>query len=125
MSAKTRNVINWVLAALIAFIFTGSAISKLTADTEGLAQAAKFGLTKNTYTILGIIELLSVVLFLYPRTGIAGTLLLVAYMGGAISTHVEFAQPLTAPVLIAAFLWITAAVRFPELSKRLLTGNIK
>ena len=59
-------------------------------------------------------------LFLYPRTGIVGTLLLVAYMGGAICTHLEFAQPLAPPIIISAFVWIVAVVRFPELSQRIL-----
>jgi lysylphosphatidylglycerol synthetase-like protein (DUF2156 family) len=123
MTQKTRNIINWILAGLVAFIFTGSAISKLTANAEVLAGAAKFGLSASTYTILGVIELIAVALFLYPRTGILGTLLLVAYMGGAISTHVEFAQPLMAPVAIAAFVWIVAVVRFPELLSRILANN--
>jgi DoxX-like family len=123
MTTKTRNIINWVLAGLVAFIFIGSAISKLTANAEALAGAAKFGLSAGTYTILGIIELIAVALFLYPRTGILGTLLLVAYMGGAISTHVEFAQPLMAPIAISAFVWIVAVVRFPELTNRILDNN--
>jgi hypothetical protein len=123
MTTKTRNIINWVLAGLVAFIFIGSAVSKLTANAEALAAAAKFGLSAGTYTMLGIIELIAVALFLYPRTGILGTLLLVAYMGGAISTHVAFDQPLMAPIAIAAFLWITAAVRFPELTTRILGKN--
>lgn len=123
MSPKTRNIINWVLGGLVALIFIGSAISKLTANTEALAQAAKFGLSKTTYSILGVIELIAVLLFLYPRTGILGTLLLAAYMGGAISTHVEFSQPLMAPVAIAAFVWIAAVVRFPELTKRIVANQ--
>lgn len=120
MSSKTITIIQWVLAGLVAFIFIGSAVSKLTANAEALDQVAKFGLTPTTYQWLGIIELISVVLFLYPRTGVLGSLLLIAFMGGAISTHVEFAQPLMAPIAISAFLWIVAVIRFPELSKRLL-----
>lgn len=123
MSTKTKNIINWVLAGLVAFIFIGSAVSKLTANAEALEAAAKFGLNATTYKILGVIELIAVGLFFYPRTGILGTLLLAAYMGGAISTHVEFAQPLIAPVIISAFLWIAAAIRFPELSKRLISNQ--
>jgi lysylphosphatidylglycerol synthetase-like protein (DUF2156 family) len=123
MTTKTRNIINWALAGAVALIFVGSAISKLTSNTEALAAAAKFGLSSTTYTILGIVELFSIALFLYPRTGILGSLLLVAYMGGAISTHVEFAQPLAAPIAISAFVWIVAVVRFPELTKRILNKN--
>lgn len=120
MTTKTKNIINWVLAGLVAFIFIGSAVSKLTANAEALEAASKMGLSASAYTILGVIELIAVALFLYPRTGILGTLLLVAYMGGAIATHLEFAQPLMAPIVISAFVWIVAVVRFPELTNRLL-----
>lgn len=119
MTTKTKNVINWVLSGLVAFIFIGSAISKLSANAEALGAAAKFGLNPSMYSILGIIELIAVALFLYPRTGILGTLLLVAYMGGAISTHLEFAQPIMAPIAISAFVWIVSVVRFPELRNRM------
>jgi DoxX-like family len=120
MTAKTTNIIKWVLAGLVAFIFIGSAFSKLTADAAALQKAAGFGLSANAYTILAIIELAAVALFLIPRTAVLGTLLLVAYMGGAISTHLEYGQPLLAPVLISAFVWIVAVIRLPELSKRIL-----
>ncbi len=123
MTTKTKNIINWVLAGLVAFIFVGSAISKLTANAEALANAAKIGLSASTFSILGIIELIAVGLFLYPRTGVLGTLLLVAYMGGAICTHLEFAQPIIAPLAIAVFVWIAAIVRFPELTKRILNKD--
>lgn len=83
----------------MAFIFIGSTISKLTANEETLTAAAKFGLKPNTYTFLGILELVAVVLLLYPKTGILGTLILVAYMGGAICLHLTSAQPLTAPII--------------------------
>lgn len=120
MNVKTRNIINWVLAGLVAFIFIGSGIAKLTANEEALAQAANFGLDKSSYAFLGIIELVAVAIFLIPRTSIIGTLLLVAYMGGAIATHLEHSQPLMAPIAISIFVWIVSFVRNPELSNRLL-----
>lgn len=123
MTAKTRNIINWVLAIIVSFIFVGSGISKLTADSTALAEAAKIGLSPNTLTILGVIELLAVALFLYPRTGIIGALVLVAYMGGAVCAHVVFGLPIIAPVVISIFVWIVSVVRFPELTNR-LTGKI-
>jgi hypothetical protein len=120
MSTKTRNIINWVLAGLVAFIFIGSAIGKLTADEKMLAESAKSGLTPGILTVLAIIEIVAVALFLYPRTGLVGTFMLVAYMGGAICAHVVTAQPIMAPMAISAFVWIVAIIRFPELTKRLL-----
>jgi uncharacterized membrane protein len=120
MSDKTKKIISWVLAGLVAFIFVGSAISKFTADEEALKMASTFGLDSTANYALGIIELVSVILFVIPRTGILGTLLLAAYMGGAIATHLEHGLPVTAPCVIQAFVWIAAFVGFPELTKRVL-----
>jgi uncharacterized membrane protein YphA (DoxX/SURF4 family) len=123
MNTKTRNIINWVLAGLVAFIFIGSAMGKLTADEIGIAEAAKSGLDKTSFMFLGIVEIVSVILFLIPRTSIIGSLLLVAYMGGAIATHLEHAQPLMFPVAISVFVWIVAFIRNPELSQRIFGKN--
>lgn len=59
-------------------------------------------------------------MFLIPRTAVLGTLLLVAYMGGAIATHLQHNQPLGAAMGIAALVWIVAALRLPELTSRIL-----
>ncbi|KOY87188.1 hypothetical protein AD998_14460 [bacterium 336/3] len=120
MNSKTKNIINWVLAGLVGFIFVGSAISKLTGGEEALKMAAGIGLDANSFRIVGIVELISIILFLIPRTGILGTLLLAAYMGGAIATHLEHNQSVIAPAAIQAFVWIVAVIRFEELRFRLL-----
>ena len=120
MSDKTKKFINGILAGLVAFIFSGSAISKFTANEEALKMAATFGLDSTANFSLGVIELACVFLFAIPRTGIIGTLLLAAYMGGAIATHLEHGLPVIAPCAIQAFIWIAAFFRFPELTKRVL-----
>ena len=52
----------------------------------------------------GIIELVSVALFVYPRTSRTGFLLLCCYLGGALATELANAQPPTAAILLA-LLW--------------------
>lgn len=116
MTPKIKIIIHWVLAGLVAFVFIGSATSKFTADAAMLQQAASNGLGASKMQIFGAIEILSAFLFLYPRTGVLGTLLLVAYMGGAIATHLQHDLPLAAPVAIAAFVWIVGVLRFHELT---------
>jgi hypothetical protein len=119
MTTKTKNIINWSLAGLVGFIFIGSAISKLMGGAEALKMAEGIGLSASAFTTIGIVELISIILFIIPRTGILGTLLLVAYMGAAICAHVTHGLPIGGPVAISAFVWIAAVVRFPELQSRL------
>lgn len=123
MSDKLNKIIYWVLTSLVAFVFVGSAFGKLTADMDALKIAVGFGLNAENYTILGVIEIISIILFIIPRTGVLGTLLLAAYMGGAIATHLEHGQSIVAPCVIQTFLWIVAVYRFPELKSRLLKSE--
>ncbi len=122
MSKKSSNLIYWVLTGLVSLIFIGSASGKFFANEEALKMAASFGLDAKTNTILGIVELLSLILFVIPRTGILGTLLLAAYMGGAIATHLEHGQSIIAPCVIQIFLFLVAFYRFPELRTKLLNA---
>ncbi len=96
---------------------------KLTQNETAVAQASTFGIDATTYLFIGIIEIISLILFIIPRTGIIGTLLLAAYLGGAIVTHLQHQEPIAMAVIIQMVLWITAFIRFPELSQRLLTAK--
>lgn len=124
--SKTRNITGWILTGLLALAFLMSAFMKLTGNAEALKAAAAFGISAASYRVLGIIEILSLLLFIFPRTGLLGTLLLAAYLGGAIASHLEHHVPVFFPVIMQCLVWITAAIRFPELSKRLIgnTGKI-
>jgi hypothetical protein len=70
-----------------------------------------------------VVELTCLLLFVIPRTGILGTMLLSAYMGGAIATHLEHGQSILAPCFIQAFVFVVAFYRFPELRSKLFNTN--
>jgi len=122
MSQKIINSTGWVLTAVIALLFGMSAFMKITANETVIAQAAEVGIDAKTYFLIGIIEIVSLILFIVPRTGVLGTLLLAAYMGGAIATHLEHQQPIAMAVAVQVLVWITAVLRFPELKERLLAS---
>jgi hypothetical protein len=123
MSPKVKTIIGWTLTGLIVLVFIKSMSMKLIGSPEAVKHSLALGLSAQTQKFLGILELLSVILFVIPRTGLLGTLLLAAYLGGAIATHVEHDQSAVMAIIIQGMLWITAAIRFPELSRRLLTGH--
>jgi uncharacterized membrane protein YphA (DoxX/SURF4 family) len=116
MTQKVKTIIGWALTGILAFVFVSSGFMKLTGSEEVVKGAASMGLTAGTMQLIGIIEIGSILLFIIPRTGLLGTLLLAAYLGGAIVTHLEHGEPFMIPVIIQAILWITAVIRFPELS---------
>lgn len=119
-SEKTKKIIYWVLTGLVSFVFLGSATGKLTGNEEAFKMAADFGIDAKTYTMIGVAELISLILFILPRTGVVGTILLSAYMGGAIASHAQHGLPILAPSVILTFVLLVSFYRFPELVNRLL-----
>jgi uncharacterized membrane protein YphA (DoxX/SURF4 family) len=120
MNRKTKNLIGWVLAALVSFVFIASGFFKLKGGAPEMAQG--LGGATNMM-LLGILEIGMVILFLIPRTGVVGALLMVAYMGGAMAVHLTTGKDVLLPTIIQSLIWITSAIRFPELVQRLFTGN--
>ena len=120
---KTNKIIYWSLTGLVALVFLGSASGKLMGNAEAIKMAEGFGISADNFRNIGIVEITSLILFVWPRTGILGTVLLSAYMGGAIATHVQHAQPLMAPCIVLSIVLVVAAYRFPELRQRLFNTN--
>jgi hypothetical protein len=120
MSPKARSITGWVLTVLITLLFIFSAFAKLKGGEEVAKGVATMGITMDTIRIIGIVELLCALLFVIPRTGILGTLLIASYGGGIIATHLEHQLPILVPVLLQCVIFITAVIRFPELSERLM-----
>lgn len=118
-----KAIVYWVLTGLVGVVFAGSALGKIIQNADTLRQAGFFGLDANTYLLLGLVELACLVLFIIPRTGIIGTFLLAAYMGGAIATHLEHGLSIIAPCVIESAVLLVAFYRFPSL--RIITLNTR
>ncbi|RTM07698.1 MAG: DoxX family protein [Hyphomicrobiales bacterium] len=60
----------------------------------------------NISRLIGVIGLISTALYALPRTSVLGAILLTAYMGGAISTHVRIGNPLFSHTLFGVYLGV-------------------
>ena len=118
MSEKSKRIIYWGLTGLISAVFLFSASSKLSGNAEAIKMAESFHLDAKTLMWIGVLEVICLALFVIPRTGILGTLLLSAYMGGAIATHLVNGMSIVAPCIIQAVVFFVAIYRFPELRTR-------
>ncbi len=98
----------------------GSALGKFFGGADLQPMFDKYGLGGDMRYYIGALEVFCTIVFLIPRTGVIGTLLLAAYMGGAIVTHLEHGESFIFQIVIAALIWICAFIRFPELTKRVL-----
>lgn len=64
----------------------------------------ELGYPASLVPILGGILLLCTIIYVIPQTSILGAILLTAYLGGAIATHVRVGSPLFSHVLFPVYL---------------------
>ena len=109
MSVKTKKIISIVLMVIVALMLTMSGVMKLVGGQQVVDGLTKVGLG-NLITVIGVIELISVALFLFPKTYKIGFLLLCSYLGGAVCIELAGGQPPMAAVFIV-IIWISVFLR--------------
>lgn len=109
--SKSR-IAGWVLSVLLAaFLIVASASGKFM-EWEGKAEMfGKMGWSNDVMFKIGVVEVAIAILFLIPRTAFIGAILLSAYLGGAVATHVRVGEPFIAPIVIAVVMWIALGLR--------------
>lgn len=123
MTTKTKRIIGWVLTGIIAAFMLFGAFMKVKGGPEMEAMLKGSLVTVATMQKIGFVEIFCILMWLIPRTGVAGTLLMCSYLGGAIYSLVSMSQDFLMPVLFCAGVWIASALRFPELTRRLFGGT--
>jgi hypothetical protein len=59
-----------------------------------------------TWRALGTVLIGSALLYAYPRTAVLGAILITAYLGGAVATHVRIGSPLFSHTLFGVFVGV-------------------
>lgn len=113
-SGKSRIVAGTILISLSSVLLIASSMAKFAHVNKVVTDLGQFGFTNSKFTLIAVLELLGAVSFLIPPTRSLGLLLLSAYMGGAIATHVQHDTPFMAPTVILAVIWLGAALRHSE-----------
>lgn len=112
---KWQRVTGWVLSGAVALVFLPSAFFKITQPEAFLEEWSKT-YPANTALPLGVIELLTFVLYLAPKTRYLGGLLMLAYLGEAVATHVHANDgKFFVPVIIGVAAWLGLYLRDREL----------
>src|SRR5215831_16477843 len=79
-----------IMTALPIILMTLSGFAKITRQTmviENMTQ--KFGYQDSAILPIGIIEVACALLYAIPRTSALGAVLVTAFLGGAVATHVR------------------------------------
>ena len=118
---RGRRIAGWVLTVLLTALYVPSAVAKLYGPAELLKVFQEWGLGDQRI-LIGVGELISALLFVIPRTHSLGVLLLSAYMGGAIVTHMQHGESYIFQSVILVVIWATGFLRHPELLQSFRTA---
>jgi hypothetical protein len=98
----------WVLSGLLIVFMIFDTTIKL-ADLDVVKQTmVKMGIPPGLDRTIGIIELICLVLYIFPRTAVLGAILLTAIFGGAIASHMRIGSPLLGYTLFGVYLGLMA-----------------
>jgi hypothetical protein len=112
---KSRKIAGWAFSILAILAPSWGVIGKFTnADMQANMASIGFGPTTK---IVAIYELIAVVLFIMPKTGRIGTILMTILMSGAIAAHFGHGQSVTLQSMVIVFVWIGALLRYPGFLK--------
>jgi DoxX-like protein len=114
---RTRSIAGTILIFLPGLAVGLSSVLKFAAVPAVAHQMAAMGFTGGRYTLVAALELVSSVLFLFSRTRSFGLLLLSAFLGGAICSHVQMNEVSkgVGPAVLLALAWTGTWLRHPEM----------
>jgi hypothetical protein len=108
-----------VVTALPVMFLTFDTVIKLLNLDPVVQSLRALGWPDTFGPVIGVIELVCLVTYLFPRTAVLGAVLFTGYLGGATATHLRLNDPLFTHVLFAgyvgALLWLGLFLREPRL----------
>src|SRR5262245_21052897 len=107
-----------IMSGLPALFLLFDGVMKLFKPEFVVKATVQLGYSESVIVPLGIVLTVSTVLYLIPRTAVLGAILLTAYLGGAVATHVRISAGLfeiVFPVIFGVLLWGGLCLRDAQL----------
>lgn len=107
MSGGHAPRIGLALSSLTVFVLAASALAKLSVRSGDRLQAIqRFGYPPATIVRVALVEVLCVALYVVPWTSLLGVILITAYLGGAVATHVRISDRwFLLPIVLGVCAW--------------------
>jgi hypothetical protein len=100
---------------LLALMLIGPSAGSKVIQWAGKAEMFnKLGWSEDIMYWIAGVEVLVAVLFLIPPTAFLGAILLTAYLGGAVATHVRISDAFFVPIILGFIAWIALGLRDPR-----------
>lgn len=120
MNSRSMTVAGWVLSALFALFMLGASVTpKLFGMQLADDTMRQLGWPSGFVLMIGIIELVCVLLYVFPGTSVLGAVLTMGLLGGAMATQIRVGNPLFShqlfSIYLGLFMWGGLWLRDPTL----------
>tara|TARA_R110000765_G_scaffold62509_4_gene121246 strand:- start:380 stop:763 length:384 start_codon:yes stop_codon:yes gene_type:complete len=109
---------SYILQGIVVLLFLMGAANNVLQTEMAVEGAVEFGYPEHAVLYMGLILLISTILYAIPKTTFIGALLLTAWLGGAVATHLIHNDPLTnifIPVIFGILVWGSIWLRSEKL----------
>ncbi|MFC7379604.1 DoxX family protein [Brevundimonas sp. GCM10030266] len=112
-----------VLSGLFVLFMLGASIAPKFLMPDIAREASPQGVPGSAILLIGVLELVATLLYVWRRTALLGAIMMTAILGGAIATHMNAGSPLFSHTLFGVWLglvmWGGLWLRDADLRQRL------
>lgn len=111
----TKRWVLWtgrIVSALPVLVMLFSASMKLWPKPQVIEMfVGKYGYPQSSLSAIGLLELACAAIYAVPRTAVLGGILVTAYLGGAVNTHVRAGESFLIPAALGVLAWVGLYLR--------------
>lgn len=113
-------IAGWIMTGLLALFMVGaSAAPKLLGSSLAAEPLAVVGWPPKYMVLIGVIEIVTVILFAIPQTALIGAVLFTALLGAALAANLRVDNPMFSHTFFSAYLgifaWVALWLREPRI----------
>lgn len=101
--SKTQRWISYVMSGLVILFMLLDSVMKFVQPDEVVQGTLELGFEVGHIATIGALGLVATLLYAFPRTSVLGAILLTAYFGGAVATHLRLNNPLFSHTLFTVY----------------------
>ena len=114
-STSKRSWAGRIISGLTVLFLIFDSVVKLVQSHWALEATVRLGYSEKVVLPLGIVLLVSTLLYTLHRTSVIGAILLTGYLGGATATHVRVGESFVFPIVFGALVWLGLWLRDSQL----------
>lgn len=118
--SRRRRLAGLILTALAALFLLVDGIARVVGFAPYVDGTVQAGFAAEDGWWIGLVLIVSTLLYVVPQTAFYGAILITAYLGAATATHLQAGDAFFFPILFGVWIWAALALRDTRL-RRLIT----